>query len=134
MSFLHTETDSNDTTYFLRYQCDVIRRAIATLHDYIEYKSKELRATESLLRGSNQLNHRQQSLVTHALRHPGSRYTIEGHRRSQGIVYQTARYDLLGLAEQGLLDSKKTGRAFAFIAPVDIAERLQRFAEHNPNA
>jgi Fic family protein len=125
-SFLHTETDSNDATYFLHYQCQVIRRAIASLHQYIERKSKELRETESVLRGSTELNHRQQALIAHALRHPGMRYTVEGHRRSHGIVYETARYDLLGLAKAGLLDARKTGRAFTFIVPVDIADRLQR--------
>ncbi len=59
------------------------------------------------------------------------RYTVEGHRRSHGIVYETARYDLLGLAKAGLLDARKTGRAFTFIVSADIAERLQRFtAQH----
>jgi Fic family protein len=125
-SFLHTETDGNDATYFLHYQCQVIRRAIASLHQYIERKSKELRETESVLRGSTELNHRQQALVAHALRHPGMRYTVEGHRRSHGIVYETARSDLLGLVKAGLLDARKTGRAFTFIVPVDISQRLQR--------
>lgn len=126
MSFLHTETDGNDVTYFLHYQCYVIGRAITSLHKYIERKSKELRETETALRGSTDLNHRQQALVTHALRHPGSRYTIQGHRRSHGIVYQTARSDLLELANAGLLDTKKSGRTFSFIVPTDIAQRLQK--------
>lgn len=126
MSFLHTETDGNDATYFLRYQCEVIRRAISALHSYIERKSQELQETESILRGATQFNHRQQALITHALRHPGSRYTISGHRRSHGIVYQTARSDLLGLTSLGLFTSTKNGRVFTFLAPNDLAERLQR--------
>ena len=125
-SFLCTETDDNDVTYFLLYQCEVIRRAIASLHDYIDRKSKELRETETLLRGTSELNHRQQALVTHALRNPGARYSIEGHRRSHAIVYETARYDLMALAKLGLLETRKAGRAFSFIAPPDLAERLQR--------
>jgi Fic family protein len=124
-SFLYTETDGNDATYFLRYQCEVIRRAIASLHEYIERKSKELRQIETTLRGATQINHRQQALITHAMRHPGHRYTIEGHRRSHGIVYETARYDLLELSKLGLLEPRKFGRAFTFIAPADIADRLQ---------
>src|SRR5439155_13308472 len=101
-SFLYTEIDNNDATYFLLYQCEVIRRAITSLHDYIDRKSKELRETEAVLRGTTELNHRQQALITHALRHPGTRYTIEGHRRSHAIVYETARHDLMALAELGL--------------------------------
>src|SRR5207244_399321 len=123
---LFTETDENDATYFLLYQCEVIRRAIASLHEYIEAKSKELRETDALLGGATELNYRQQALMAHALRKPGARYTIEGHRRSHAIVYETARYDLMALAQLGLLETRKAGRAFAFIAPSDLADRLQR--------
>ena len=125
-SFLFTETDENDATYFLLYQYEVIRRAIASLHDYIETKSKEVRETEALLRGATGLNHRQQALIAHALRKPGTRYTIEGHRRSHAIVYETARNDLLALARLELLETRRSGRAFTFFAPADLAERLQK--------
>jgi len=125
-SFLYTETDDNDATYFLHYQCEVIRRAITSLHDYIDRKSKELRETEAVLRGTTELNHRQQALITHALRHPGTRYTIEGHRRSHAIVYETARHDLMALAELGLLEMRKAGRAFTFVARSDLSSRLQQ--------
>lgn len=128
-SFLFTETDENDATYFLLYQCEVIRRAIASLHDYIETKSKEVRETEALLRGATGLNHRQQALIAHALRKPGTRYTIEGHRRSHAIVYETARYDLMDLARLGLLELRKMRRAFVFIAPADLGDRLQALAK-----
>jgi len=121
-SFLFTETDQNDATYFLLYQCEVIGRAIASLHEYIDTKSKELRETEALLRGATELNYRQQALIAHALRKPGTRYTIEGHRRSHAIVYETARYDLMDLARLGLLESRKVGRAFVFIAPADLGD------------
>lgn len=125
-SFLFTETDENDATYFLLYQCEVIRRSIAALHEYIDTKSKELRETDVLIRGATELNHRQQALIAHALRKPGARYTIEGHRRSHAIVYETARSDLLALARRGLLVHRKSGRAFAFIAEPDLPDRLQR--------
>ena len=124
-SFLYTESDNNDATYFLHYQCQVIRRAIASLHEYLERKSKELRETEIVMRGATDLNHRQQALLAHAMRHPGTRYTVEGHRRSHAIAYETARYDLLGLSNARLLEPRKAGRAFTFIAPPDIAQRLQ---------
>lgn len=125
MSFLHAETDANDATYFLMYQSDVIRRAIASLHAYIAQTSEELRATETLLRDAADLNHRQQDLVTHALRHPGTRYTIAGHRRSHGIVYETARRDLLRLAALKLLDVRQIGNAFSFTVPHDLPDRLR---------
>jgi len=128
-SFLYSETDDNDATYFLLYQCEVIRQSIATLHEYIEAKSKEVRETKALLRDTIELNHRQQALIAHALRTPGARYTIEGHRRSHAIVYQTARVDLISLARRGLLDMRKSGRVFEFAVPVQLAERLERLPQ-----
>ena len=124
-SFLHTETDENDATYFLVYQAEVICRAVASLHKYIERKSQEWRSTEALLRHAAALNRRQQALIGHALRHPGERYTVEGHRRSHGIVLQTARNDLVELRRMGWLEMKKAGNAFIFTAPADLAARVQ---------
>jgi Fic family protein len=126
LSFLHTETDENDVTYFLVYQSDVIRRAINSLHDYIDAKSKELRALENTLRHAPDLNYRQQALLGHALRHPGMRYTVAGHQRSHGIVYETARRDLLDLERAGLLELRRDGKAFIFVTPSDVVDRVQR--------
>ncbi len=126
LSFLHTETDENDVTYFLIYQSDVIRRAINSLHDYIDAKSKELRSLENTLRHAPNLNHRQQALLAHALRHPGMRYTVAGHQRSHGIVYETARMDLLDLERARLLELRRDGKAFIFTAPSDLVDRVQR--------
>ncbi|HEX4846151.1 MAG TPA: hypothetical protein VFV26_08010, partial [Geothrix sp.] len=72
------------------------------------------------------LNHRQKALLTHALKHPGAGYRIEDHQRTHGIVYQTARTDLLQMAELGLLEKIKEGRAFLFVAPEDLATRMAR--------
>ncbi len=126
LSFLHTETDDNDLTYFLIHQSEVICRAIESLHQYIERKSREWRSTEALLRNTFSLNHRQQAIIGHALRHPGVRYTVEGHRHSHGIVHETARRDLLELDRKGWLEMRKMGNAFTFTAPGDLPERVQR--------
>jgi Fic family protein len=125
-SFLHAETDENDATYFLIYQSEVIRRAINSLHDYIDAKGKELRALENTLRHAPDLNHRQQALIGHALRHPRTRYTVAGHQRSHGIVYETARRDLLELNKGGFLQMRRDGKAFLFTTPPDLTERVNR--------
>src|SRR5690606_33554102 len=100
-AYLHTETGHNDTTYFLIHQLKTIRKAIAALHAYVERKTRERGETERLLASSPALrgrfNHRQQALLNHALRNPGAAYRMDTHKRSHGVVYQTARTDLLGL-------------------------------------
>ncbi len=132
-SYLFTETDDNDTTYFLLHQLEVIRKAIEGLHDYLARKVSEQKATERLLVGSsklrNRLNYRQIALLTHALKHPDEGYKIEGHQRSHGVVYQTARSDLLSLSDLGLLIKYKVGKGFLFQVPPKLREMVADLAD-----
>ena len=127
-SYLYTETDENDTTYFLLDQLRVLRRGIDELHAWLARKAQEQRRAESLarnvaaLRGT--LNERQLALLGHALRHPDATYTLESHRRSHAVSYQTARTDMLALAEARLLEQRKRGKAFIFSVPDDLEGRL----------
>jgi Fic family protein len=131
-SFLHTETDDNDATYFLVHQAEVIRRAILQLHTYIDRKTKELEESQQLLRGCGNLNHRQIAILGHAMRHPGTIYTIEGHQRSHNTAYDTARRDLLTLAKKDLLSMRKRGKAMVFSAISDLQEKLKRQETNHP--
>lgn len=124
-AFLYTETDGNDLTYFLLYHLDIIRRAVDQLHDFVFRKTQQVQLLERELRTMQFLNHRQRALVSHALRHPYQSYTFDSHRRSHGIVYETARTDLLDLAERGILESWKQGRGWHFKPAKDIEAKLK---------
>lgn len=125
-AFVLTETDERDTTYFLLYQLEVIRRAVLELHDYLDRKVNETREVERLAQlGSTTFNHRQLALLGHALRHPGFGYTLHGHAASHAVTHETARKDLLMLVDAGLLTRTRTGRRYVFAAPPDVAERLR---------
>lgn len=50
-------------------------------------------------------------------------------QRSHNVVYETARTDLLELADKELLTANKRGRSYEFVAPVDLEERLRRYSE-----
>ena len=123
-SFLYTETDDNDATYFVLYQLEVISRAIDELHDYLARKMAEVREVERAIKSSAEFNPRQLALLGHALRNPETVYTFGSHQRSHGVAYQSARTDLLDLAERGLLVQRKLGRKFVFDPAPDLAERL----------
>jgi Fic family protein len=132
-AYLYTETDNNDTTYFLLHQLSTIRRAIVALQEYLARKVGEQKETERLLSASPKLrsrfNHRQVALLTHALKSPGEGYRVDAHQRSHNVVYQTARNDLLDLHAPGLLEKQKQGNAFVFFAPEDLRERLSALAK-----
>jgi len=127
-AYLHTETDENDVTYFLIHQADVIRKGATSLHEYLNRKATEIEEAESLLENSKakgQLNHRQLSLLKHALKNPNSIYRIQEHQTSHAISYQTARTDLLKMSDKlNLLRRRKYGNSFVFVSPPDLRERL----------
>ncbi len=128
-SFLYTETDDNDLTYFILFHLRVIRQAIEQLHQNLEKESQKLRTTKNLLRESKailDLNNRQLAILEHALRHPHQRYTFRSHKRANKLSYQTARTDLLELAQLKLLDTTKQGKSFVFISPSDLQKRIKR--------
>jgi Fic family protein len=125
-SFLFTETDDNDLTYFIVAQTKVMRRAIEELHHYIAQKTNEVREVEEHLRALNLFNHRQADLIRHALKHPLQEYSIASHQKSQNVVYQTARTDLLDMKARGVLGQRKRGRKIVFTVPRDLTERLRR--------
>jgi Fic family protein len=125
-AFLYTEVDDNDLTYFVLYHLDLIRRGIDALHEYLKRKMAEVREAERLLRGSDGLNHRQVALLSHALRHPETGYTIASHQNSHSIVYETARTDLFDLERRGLLEVQKAGRAFRFYPVRDLQQKMKK--------
>lgn len=134
LSFLHSETDDNDLTYFIVAQTKVIRRAIQDLHDYIGRKTAEVRELEAHVRALDLFNHRQAELIRHAFKHPYQEYTIAGHGKSHNVVYQTARTDLLDLKARGVLNQKKRARKMIFTVPADLAERLRKMEKEARNA
>ena len=129
-SYLHTETDGSDATYFLSHQLDVLLKAIAGVHGYIERKQRSHAEAQTLLLPGSKLagvlNHRQRALLLNALRHPGKQFTIDAHRRAHGVSYQTARTDLLGLVDESLMEQHKLGKSFHFLPVPDLGQRLRR--------
>lgn len=131
-AYLHTETDGGDATYFILHQLGTIRKSIEALYAYLARKTNEQKDAQRLLAGSSalrgRLNHRQVTLLTHALRNPGEAYRVSAHQQFHSVVYQTARTDLLELEALGFLDKFRQGQSFVFYAPDDLKERIERVA------
>lgn len=124
-SFMLTEHDERDATYFIVYQLRVLQRAIDQLHTYLRNKVKEVRDVEKLVKGSTNFNQRQLALLGHALRDPDASYSFTAHAASHGVTHETARNDLIPLATSGLLERRRQGRSFRFAPAPDLADRLK---------
>jgi len=125
-SYLYTETDDNDLTYFLAHQLEVMLRAIANVESYLAAKTKQVRQVEETLKRTTDLNQRQLALLAHALRHPNAEYTIRSHMTSHSVAYATARADLFRLADLGLLERRRVGRrSYLFFPRTDLHDRVR---------
>lgn len=125
-TFLYTESDENDLTYFILYHLEVIRKGVDELKAYLSRKTREVRRIENIVRTSARFNHRQLALLSHALRHSDAEYTVNSHQRSHGVVHQTARTDLYDLEERGLLRKRRIGRTYYFSPVSEFEERLEK--------
>lgn len=128
-AFLYTETDDDDVTYFISHQIDVIKRAIEELHLFLDKKMRDISYAEELLQNNDKLrgklNLRQLALLRHALKHPRFMYNINEHQNSNGISYDTARKDLMQMADKlKLLVKLKMGKTYAYVSPSDLEERI----------
>jgi Fic family protein len=125
-SFLETETDGNDLTYFINYQLEVIGNALQDLNDFLQRKTEQVKEVEKLLKKSN-LHPREIALMSHAIRHPGQEYSIKSHQTSHRVAYATARADLLHLSQLGLLEQKRiSDKKLMFIAPENIQDKVRK--------
>lgn len=123
-SFLYSEMDDNDATYFIVYNLKAIHKALEILNAYIERKQKEKKNAYRFAVKYPALNLRQRALLASALEKPQEIYTIETHANVHGVTYQTARTDLLALKDMGLLEMRKEGKKFIFRPVADISEKL----------
>jgi Fic family protein len=128
-SYLHAETDHNDVTYFVIYQLQVIERAIKSLHEYLGRKMAEMREVEALLHGTPYLNNRQLLVVRDALRNPGEPFTINAQARRNRVTYESARTDLLGLEDLGILERQRVGKKYVFRTVPDMVDRLRALGD-----
>ena len=122
-SFLYSNAGC-DVTYFLMHQLKVLDEAFDDLNEYVDYSREGLGRAGRLTHTIPGLNLRQRALLADALRNPLRRYTFQGHASRHGVVPGTARTDLLELQARGLLDKDKEGKRYVFIAPEDLARRL----------
>ena len=131
-AYVFSETDDNDVTYFLDYNLRVILRSIRQLRAYLGRKAREMRDVQRLLDRfvpASVLNSRQVALIVAMRKHPDMFCTIDSHRRSHGVSYQTARTDLFKLADLRLVTTAKRGRAFVFALAEDFDRQLRELAD-----
>ncbi|MQY22466.1 Fic family protein [Nocardia macrotermitis] len=125
-SYVLTEQDDGDLTYFLIYHLNVIKRALDDLNIYLTRKTGELQEARRLLSNKGEFNHRQLALIESSMKNPDNQYTVQSHMVSHGVSDQTARNDLSDLERRGLLIRGKIGKTFTWSPTVNLEKVLTR--------
>ena len=125
-AYLYTEKDDNDLTHFLIYNLSAIRYALIELQRYLHRKQKEIIDANQLLSSFPGLNARQKTLIYSALQHPGRGYTIQAHKITHGIAYDTARRDMHDLEKKKFFHHVREGKKLLVYYPATrMLERLK---------
>ncbi len=128
-SYVQTETDGFDLTYFVIYQLRVIERAIKDFMQHFENKrleAFELTAWVQRLELKGGLNYRQSHLLKKVLQHPGRIFTPKELTHDYDVSENTARTDLERLVGMKVLMKVQEGKSFLYIARDDGRDNLKK--------
>ncbi len=114
LSYLYTEYDEMDLTYFIKYNIECIDESLSELIEYIKVKQKEQKETKEILYKNPDLNLRQAMILEEFMKNTNKIFLIKEICETYKVAYQTARTDLLLLADKRFINKKMAGRAFVF--------------------
>jgi Fic family protein len=123
-AYLYSEYDENDVTYFIDYNLRSMDAALKSLQEYINRKVRERKQLYALIR-NEPVNERQAEILRIMLTDGGAGLTIKSVQNRFGVVYQTARMDLLGLQTMGYLTEKRMGKKMMFFRADDFERKLE---------
>lgn len=101
-SFLYTEADGFDLSYFINYNLIVIKKAYEDLKVYLQKKMKEQQDFYTF-RGFSNINERQANVIKILKEKPTSLFTVKELTIRFNVTPKTARGDLQHLVELGLM-------------------------------
>ena len=103
-AFLYTEIDKNDLSYFVQYNLIVMEQAFDSLLDYIRVKSKEQQQIVEYIK-IDSINERQAIVLKQLHDKPLSVLTVKEIENKFAVSNQTARSDIMGLVDLGLVQA-----------------------------
>jgi Fic family protein len=129
-SFIYTETDEFDLTYFLYNQVETIAKAIQSLLAYIDKKKRDFDEFTNWIDNSpiaKKLQREHLEILKEALKAPGKEFTSTQVAIDFGVTENTARSYLKKLVDKDLLvkAQPKSGKTVIYIAPANLRTRLK---------
>ncbi|KPA95122.1 hypothetical protein PF70_04882 [Pseudomonas asplenii] len=116
-SYLYTETDDMDLTYFVDYQCRVITRAIGEFKKTYDATVESMNRFSTFLYESGlyaKLSEKQRVVFNVAKSGVAQQFTVTGVKDNLGCAYNTAAAVLNGLVELNLFRKRKVGNEWIY--------------------
>lgn len=114
LSYLYTEYDQMDLTYFIHYHIACMNEALEDLIHYIGEKEGQKGKSRDILLTDPQITPRQAEILSEMMDANDQIFTIYQIAERFNVVYQTARTDLLRLEELGYIVREKRGKGLFF--------------------
>ena len=102
-SFLYTEADGNDMGYFVTYNLRVLNISFKQLQRYLKRKQDEKKAANTFLQLGD-INDRQAQIIKMFVDNPKEVITVKDIQCKYLISATTAKCDIMGLVNRGLID------------------------------
>ncbi len=116
-SYLYTETDDMDLTYFVEYQCGIILRAIGNFKNAYKKSLNDIENFNNWIWQSGlykKLSEKQKVVFQVAKNGTAKYFTAANVKENLGCSYNTASTALNGLVELGVFGKQKDGREWLF--------------------
>lgn len=126
LSYLYTERDENDLTYFIEYNLSAIYEALLDMQEYIKRKQQEQKDANRMVKELKDVNFRQASILKDFMKSKDKYFTIREFQESYRIVYETARSDLLYLTKRGYITMKRLKNKFVFMFAHENQDKINK--------
>jgi Fic family protein len=114
LAYLYTEYDDLDLTYFIKYNLEAIDDSLIDLKEYIKKQQEEQKKTREIIEKNPDFNLRQVNILEEFMKNPEKLFSIKEISQTYGIVYQTARTDILFLEKKKCINKKISGKTFFY--------------------
>lgn len=122
-SYLYSETDGMDLTYFIEYQCSVIVRAINSFNDAYIKSIKDIQRFNNWIDDSDlheKLSDKQKVIYQLAKSGTEKNFTATNVKENLDCSYNTAASALNGLVEMSIFSKKKEGREWVYCLAEEV--------------
>ena len=110
MSYIYSEQDNLDITYFHDFHIKKILQAIGEFEKYLDGKINENNEIERVISKKYELNERQKQLIYYLMSDSEPSVSVLSHTTLHNISRQTGSKDLKILEKHGLINSKRSGK------------------------